>query len=302
MKDQDHTKLPTGRDVPLLLLGIIGIGASGPIIAKSVMPVPTMIFWRNLIGGLFMLPFAIKRREWQTEIQRKAILWSALGGVFLAFHFICFFWSMKYTSVATGTALTATQPIFVALFVKFKGGYIPKKSFIGMIIAFISVLVITGVDLNLSLRSFQGDLLAIIGGALAAAYVLISAKVQKDIATSTFTAVCYLVCAITVIPIIVLGGYSFTGFSASEWFLLAALILTAQLLGHTLFNLSLKRVSPAIVSLIVFFEVPVSAVIAFFWLDQQPPVGTIPGIIGLLFGCTLFVLRSNEIITKPKIR
>ena len=300
MKDQDHTKLPSGRDIPLLLLGIIGIGASGPIIAKSLMPVPTMIFWRNLIGGLFMTPFALKRKEWRTLNQRKAILWSALGGVFLAFHFICFFWAMKYTSVATGTALTATQPIFVALFVKFKGGHIPKKSFTGIFIAFISVIVITGIDLNLSLRSFQGDVLAVTGGALAAAYVLVSSKVQKEIATSTFTAVCYLTCSLTVLPIIFLGNYSLTGFSASEWFLLAALILTAQLLGHSLFNLSLKRVSPAIVSLIVFFEVPVSAVIAYFWLGQQPPAGTIPGIIGLLFGCTLFVLRSSQPIPNQR--
>jgi len=264
------------------------------------MPVPTMIFWRNLIGGLFMTPFALKRKEWRTLNQRKAILWSALGGVFLAFHFICFFWAMKYTSVATGTALTATQPIFVALFIKFKGGHIPKKSFIGIFIAFISVIVITGVDLNLSVRSFQGDLLAVAGGALAAAYVLISSKVQKEIATSTFTAVCYLTCSLTVLPIIFLGNYPLTGFSISEWILLAALILTAQLLGHSLFNLSLKRVSPAIVSLIVFFEVPVSAVIAYIWLGQQPPAGTIPGIIGLLFGCTLFVLRSSQPISNQR--
>jgi len=52
MKDQNHTKLPTGRDIPFLISGILGIGASGPIIAKSQMPVPTMIFWRNIIGGL----------------------------------------------------------------------------------------------------------------------------------------------------------------------------------------------------------------------------------------------------------
>jgi drug/metabolite transporter (DMT)-like permease len=300
MKDQDHTKLPSGRDIPLLLLGIVGIGASGPIIAKSLMPVPTMIFWRNLIGGLVMAPFALKRKEWRTLNQRKAILWSALGGVFLAFHFICFFWSMKYTSVATGTALTATQPIFVALFVKFKGGHIPKQSFIGIFIAFVSVIVITGIDLNLSVRSFQGDLLAVAGGALAAAYVLISSKVQKEIATSTFTAVCYLTCSLTVLPIVYFGNYSLTGFTFTEWILLAALILTAQLLGHTLFNLSLKRVSPAIVSLIVFFEVPVSAVIAYFWLGQQPPDGTIPGIIGLLFGCTLFVIRSSQSISNQR--
>ena len=300
MKDQDHTKLPSGRDIPLLLLGIVGIGASGPIIAKSLMPVPTMIFWRNLIGGLVMAPFALKRKEWRTLNQRKAILWSALGGVFLAFHFICFFWSMKYTSVATGTALTATQPIFVALFVKFKGGHIPKQSFIGIIIAFVSVIVITGIDLNLSVRSFQGDLLAVAGGALAAAYVLISSKVQKEIATSTFTAVCYLICSLTVLLIVYFGNYSLTGFTITEWILLAALILTAQLLGHTLFNLSLKRVSPAIVSLIVFFEVPVSAVIAYFWLGQQPPAGTIPGIVGLLFGCTLFVIRSSQSISNQR--
>jgi drug/metabolite transporter (DMT)-like permease len=60
-----------------------------------------------------------------------------------------------------------------------------------------------------------------------------------------------------------------------------------------MFNLALKRVSPAIVSLIVFFEVPVSAILAFWWLDQLPPVGTIPGLVLLLCGCAIFVLRNK---------
>jgi drug/metabolite transporter (DMT)-like permease len=156
------------------------------------------------------------------------------------------------------------------------------------------VIVITGIDLNLSFRSFQGDVLAILGGALGASYMLISAKVQKNISTSTFTAICYLSCSITVIPVVIITRSPLTGFALNEWILLGALIIGAQLLGHTLFNLSLKRVSPVVVSLIVFFEVPISAVIALIWLGQQPPAGTIPGIIGLIFGCTLFVLRSNQ--------
>jgi len=295
MKDQDHTKLPTGRDIPFLILGILGIGASGPIIAKSQMPVPTMIFWRNFIGGLIMLPFALVRGEWKSQVQRSAIKWSALAGFLLALHFICFFWAMKYTSVATGTALTATQPIFAAIFVKLTGGHIPKKSISGMVIAFISVIVITGIDLNLSFRSFQGDLMAVIGGALGAAYMMFGAKVQRDISTSTFTSVCYLVCGLSILPVVFLTNANLNGFSSNEWLLLYGLILGAQFLGHTLFNFSLKRVSPAVVSLIVFFEVPVSAILAYFWLGQQPPTGTIPGIIGLLFGCSLFVLRSNQV-------
>jgi drug/metabolite transporter (DMT)-like permease len=148
--------------------------------------------------------------------------------------------------------------------------------------------------LNLSIRSFQGDLLAIIGGALGASYMLIGSKVQKDISTSTFTSVCYLVCSLSVLPVVVLTGSPLSGFTTYDWLLLLALIIGAQLLGHTLFNLSLKRVSPVVVSLIVFFEVPVSAILALIWLGQQPPAGTIPGIIGLIFGCSIFVLRSNQ--------
>lgn len=294
MKDQDHTKLPTGRDIPFLILGVLGIGSSGPIIAKAIMPIPTMIFWRNLVGALMMMPFAIARGEWKTKAQLNAIRWSIVAGTLLATHFICFFWAMKLTSVATGVALTATQPIFAALFIKLAGGHIPKKSIGGMIIAFLSVVAITGIDLNISFKAFQGDLLAVFGGAVGAAYMIIGANVQKVISTSTFTTVCYSTCAILIFPVVLFTNSNLTGYSGTQWLLLAGLIIGAQFLGHTLFNFTLKRVSPAVVSLVVFFEVPVSALLAFAWLGQQPPAGTIPGIIGLLFGCTLFVLRSNQ--------
>ena len=65
-KTHDHTAMPKGRDIPILLLGIIGIGTSGPLIAKCIMPVPTLIFWRNLAGSLIMAPFALRKREWFT--------------------------------------------------------------------------------------------------------------------------------------------------------------------------------------------------------------------------------------------
>ena len=294
MKDQDHTKLPTGRDIPFLILGVLGIGSSGPIIAKAIMPIPTMIFWRNLVGALMMMPFAIARGEWKTKAQLNAIRRSVLAGTLLATHFVCFFWAMKLTSVATGVALTATQPIFAALFIKLAGGHIPKKSIGGMVIAFLSVVAITGIDLNISVRAFQGDLLAVFGGAVGAGYMIIGASAQKVISTSTFTTVCYSTCAVLIFPVVLLTDSNLTGFSGTQWLLLAGLIIGAQFLGHTLFNFTLKRVSPAVVSLVVFFEVPVSALLAFAWLGQQPPAGTIPGIIGLLFGCTLFVLRSNQ--------
>ena len=48
--------MPVGRDIPLLLLGILGVGMSGPIIALTTIPVLALIFWRNLGGTLLLLP------------------------------------------------------------------------------------------------------------------------------------------------------------------------------------------------------------------------------------------------------
>jgi drug/metabolite transporter (DMT)-like permease len=91
----------------------------------------------------------------------------------------------------------------------------------------------------------------------------------------------------------IIAGNELLNFSAREWWILLGLILGAQFLGHTMFNSVLKRVSPAVVSLIVFFEVPVSAILAIWWLDQRPPIGVIPGIVLILFGCALVVLRTR---------
>lgn len=295
MSKHDHTAIPAAKDLGLLTLGVIGVGTSGPIIATSTMPVPSLIFWRNLGGALLMAPFAIRNKEWKTSSQRRAILLSSGAGFLLAMHFICFFLAMRFTSVAAGTALAALQPIFTAFYFKMRGGEISRRAWGGMFIAFLSVLLITGIDFQISLRNFAGDLLALLGAALAAGYMLIGSKAQQNLSTSTYTSVCYLTCSITALIVTIATGTQYLHFVAREWWLVISLILGAQILGHTMFNIALRRVSPVFVALIVFFEVPVSAVIAFFWLDQIPPAGIIPGIVGLLIGCGIFVSRAKVV-------
>lgn len=295
MSKHDHTAIPAPKDLGLLTLGVIGVGTSGPIIAASIMPVPSLIFWRNLGGALIMLPFAFKNGEWKSHEERHSILLSCCAGVFLAAHFICFFLAMRFTSVAAGTALAALQPIFTAIYFKTRGGVIPRRAWSGMFIAFLSVLLITGIDFQISLRNFAGDMLALLGAALGAGYMLIGSKAQQKLSTSTYTSACYLTCAITALLIALATGSQFLHFEALQWWLVIGLILGAQLLGHTMFNMALRRVSPVFVALIVFFEVPVSALIAYFWIGQVPPAGIIPGIIGLLVGCGIFVSRAKVV-------
>ncbi|CAN2242103.1 DMT family transporter [Candidatus Planktophila dulcis] len=285
----NHTELPARPDLIRLIIGIFGIGSSGPLIALSAMPVPTLIFWRNLGGSLMTLPFALRHK-----LDRTGVKWAVLAGIVLAVHFVGFFLSMRMTSVTAGTAIVATQPIFAAFFVKLTGGHIPTKAWLGMLISFTGVLVVTGIDLQLDRRSFLGDLAALISGALAAAYMLIGSRAQQTLATTSYTTICYFVCAMTALPMALLSGYDIVGFALREWWILLGLIIGAQILGHTMFNITLKRVSPAVVSMIVFFEVPVAAIVSLvFDIGKQPTLSIIPGVILILLGCILVVLRTR---------
>ena len=286
----NHTQLPARPDLIRLIIGIFGIGSSGPLIALSAMPVPTLIFWRNLGGSLVTLPFALRHK-----LNRTGVRWAVLAGVVLAVHFVGFFLSMRLTSVTAGTAIVATQPIFAAFFVKLTGGHIPKKAWLGMLISFSGVLVVTGIDLQLDRKSFLGDIAALVSGALAAAYMLIGSKAQQHLETTSYTTICYFVCAMTALPMALFLGYEIINFDAEEWWILLGLILGAQILGHTMFNLTLKRVSPAVVSMIVFFEVPVAALLSFiFKIGKEPTLSIIPGVILILTGCILVVLRTKD--------
>ena len=283
-----HTAIPAKPDLIRLSIGMIGIGTSGPLIALSSMPILTLIFWRNLGGALFTLPFALRHAR-----DRSGVKWAVIAGVLLALHFIGFFMAMRMTSVAAGTALVALQPIFTALFVKLSGGHIPSSAWLGMVVCFVGVGLVSGVDLQISVRAFTGDVAAIISAALAAAYIMAGAKAQRTLETSTYTTICYFVCSMTALPMALIAGNEITNFSGKEWLILLGLIVGAQLLGHTMFNSVLKRVSPAVVSLIVFFEVPLSALLALWWLGQKPPIGIIPGIVLILIGCVLVVTRTR---------
>ena len=289
MRDRDHSKLPTGREIGLLTLVIIGIGTSGPVIALSTMPILALIFWRNLGGFFLVLPWAFRDLDLKRAEVRIGIKFSFLSGIALALHFIGFFIAMRYTSVAVGTALTALQPIFAAYFVKRLGGTIPRRAWTGMSIAFVGVVIITGVDLTISRRAFLGDLAAIACAALAAMYVVLGARARESVSTATYTSIAYLTCSLVSLGFAIAVGTELVDFEAREWLLLIALIAGAQILGHTILNFTLKSLSPAIASLVVFFEVPVSAILAFWWLNQLPPLGTVPGLILILVGCRVFL-------------
>ena len=82
------------------------------------------------------------------------------------------------------------------------------------------------------------------------------------------------------------------GYDARAWALLVLVTLTAQLLGHSVFNYLLDRIRPVVVSLALLLEIPGAALIAAVLLGQVPPAGVFVGLVLILAGMALVVLAA----------
>lgn len=76
--------------------------------------------------------------------------------------------------------------------------------------------------------------------------------------------------------------------------MLVAVTVGPQLLGHSVFNRVLKSVSSTVVSLVILFEIPGAALLAWVWLDQELPWLAVPALVLLLGGLGLVVSARSR--------
>jgi drug/metabolite transporter (DMT)-like permease len=285
---------PPAGDLALLLVAVLAISSSAPIIAATAAPALAISFWRCLLGSGATLPFAALRHTRELRgLSRDELRWTAIAGLLLAAHFAMWVPSLRFTSVASSTALVATQPVWAAFIARRQGVYIARSAWVGIALALLGVVVLTGVDFALDPRALIGDAMALAGGMLSAAYVTAGHRVRQTVSTPTYTTLAYAVSALALLPVCLVLGVQLTGFSADDWVKILALTAGAQLLGHTLMALVLRSTSATVVSLAVLFEVPGAILIAALWLGQVPPLAILPAVL-LLFAGLVLVIRSGD--------
>lgn len=280
----------------MLCVAVASVSFSGPLMAATVAPALAIAFWRNAIGaavsGLGVLRRPRQARALGARGQRRPLAIAAAAGVLLAVHFGLWVPSLTMTSMASATALVCTQVVFAALIARAQGAVLPAAVWWGSALAIAGVALITGVDVTLSARAAAGDLLALGGGAAAAAYLAIGAHARQSLTTSAYTTVCYATAAAVLLAACLVGGQPLSGYSAEAWWRIVAVTVTAQLLGHSLMNVLVATTSPTVLALVLLLEVPGAALIALVWLGQHPPLTAVPGLVLLLAGL-LVVTKSR---------
>jgi drug/metabolite transporter (DMT)-like permease len=285
---------PDLRVLVLAGVGVLAVSLAAPLMASLVVPPLAIAFWRNAIATGLLAPVALTAKRVELDALRgRAGGLVLLAGLCLAVHFGSWVTSLTMTSVASSTAIVSLQVIWVVGYDLTRGAPVPGRVVVGVLVATAGALVVSGVDFSISARALAGDGLALVGSVAMAAYTVIGGRARQTVSTTAYTFGCYGTAAALLLVAVLVSGQRLDGYDADQWALLVLVAVTAQLLGHSVFNHLLATVSPMLVSLVLLLEIPGASLIAGAWLGQVPGPGAVAGLVLILAGMATVVLVAQ---------
>ena len=196
----------------LLIIAAALIIASNHVLARylnGVVPPMGMVFWRMVVGALFLLPITgyglIANRH---LILRHWKLFTVMGILFVPLGNGLIYTAYLFTTAINGGVVSASQPAITALltWLMFRDA-VNWKQGIGIVIAGIGVLVIItrGDPLAvLSMRMNIGDLIMLAAIAFAALYNVLIRKVPEQIPVPQLMVVVLVTGAVITLPLYII--------------------------------------------------------------------------------------------------
>ena len=266
-------------------------GASSFVIAAA----------RLLIASIIILPIiVVKYLPSIRKINLHDWVFSILAGFFLALHFAFWVTSLEFTPIASSVILVSTTPIWVALveIVLFREP-INKMLLLGLLCALFGILIISLGDecswrtpalicpqlpIFFQSKNILGNSLALLGAWAASGYLLVGKNIRNRVPLLPYIFIVYSVGALLLITIAIINHATIIGLEpkAYFWFLLLAII--PQIIGHSIFNWTLKYLPTTFISISLLGEPIGSTFLAIFLFNEIPSWMKIPGFLLLLIG------------------
>lgn len=295
----------------VLLIAILAASTAAIFIrfAQTGMPSLVIAAGRLSIASIILTVIVLPTRWHEImRLNKRQIRLMVLSGFFLAFHFAGWVSSLGMTSVVSSVVLVATTPLWVSLLSPLVlREKINKQTAIGMVIALVGTVLVGGSDLcdvqtsgfscadpfqELSTTGIMGNLLALFGAWCAAFYLLIGRSVRSSVSLPIYTWVVYGTAAIILLGMVLFSGLPITGYSWNMFIWILALAVIPQLIGHSLFNWSLKYVPAAFVAVALLGEPVTSTILAVIFLGEMPGILEIAGGVVILIG--IYVSSRNS--------
>ncbi|MBM7704670.1 DMT family transporter [Metabacillus iocasae] len=277
-------------------IAILFISTSAIFVKLSESPAGVIAFYRLLFSVLIIAPvFVLTSRKEKIKLTKESWIYSILAGVLLAFHFILWFESLRFTSVTSSTVMVTLQPIFAVigayLFFKEKATLLEIGC---VLLALAGSFIIGWNDLNISGQALFGDALALLACLFITVYLLCGQRVRGALSVTTYTFIVYSVSTVTLFIYVISTNQSLIPISHQEWIYFILLAIFPTLLGHSLLNWSLKFVSTTVISMAILFEPIGAAVLAYLLLNEKVSTMQVVGSGIIFLGVSLYLIQKRK--------
>lgn len=275
----------------LLTLATLLISTSGALGKFIALPTPVIIWWRCILGAIFLFVFCRYKKLALKINSKKDIPTIVLSALLLGIHWITYFYALKLSNVALGMLSLFTFPIITAFLEPFF-----TKSKLNLVHIGLGILVLIGIyiltpDFNFKNTQVKGILLGLFS---ALCYALRNLILKRHVYTYNGTVLMLyqiVILGIVLIPfVLTLGTSNIT--TQYPYIIILALVTTA--IGHSLFIHSFKHFSVSSASIIGSAQPIFGIIIAYFFLNEIPKVNTFIG--GFIILLTVFIesIRSKK--------
>lgn len=277
-----------------LIPAVFAVSWAAILIRACDAPATVIAFYRMFFAAVILLPVAltIYRRNFK-EFSRYTFLMTIIAGIFLGWHF--FFWieSLKHTSIASSVVLVTTQPVYVAILASvILKERIGRKGIISIILAMIGTILIAGFDFSLKNEYLWGDVLALAGAVMAGCYLFIGRIVRPGLSIMPYIFTAYSVAALTLGIIVMAKGEFGASYQSVNYWYFFLLAVGPTLIGHTLYNYTLRHVKAHKVGLSIVGEPILASIWAIFIFSEYPTIGAIIG--GIIIILSLVMVFSEK--------
>ena len=274
-----------------IIIAVIAVSFSSIFIKWSNAEPLAIAFYRLLFTTLMLLPFVLMgSKDELKNLGGKNIWILAAIGLVLSLHFTLWITSLGLTTVASSVILVTVHPILVGSISHFVlKDRLSKLNFLGIFMALGGIVVLTWGDFTggaLTSDMALGDILAFLAGICAGIYLLGGRKMRASISITTYAFLVYLFCTIFLLAGCLITGTSLYPLPANEYWLFLLMAFIPGILGHTLYNWSLKHVTATVVSVTLLGEPIGSSILAMLLLNETPGIYVLIGgpivLVGIL--------------------
>ncbi|MEJ2112768.1 MAG: DMT family transporter [Flavobacteriaceae bacterium] len=257
-----------------LLLATLLISTSGVLGRYIDLPSPVIIWWRCILGSLFLYLFCRYKKYSFKVHSKKDVSRIVLSAIFLGTHWITYFYALKLSNVALGMLSLFTFPVITAFLEP-----LFSRTKLDIIHVFLGILVLVGIyilapEFDFESSQVKGILLGIFSAfCYALRNLILKGQVGRYNGTVLMTYQISILSVVLLPFVFVLGTKNID--TQFPYVILLALFTTA--IGHSLFIHSFKNFSVSTASIINSLQPVLGIIMAYVFLKEIPSVNTFIG-------------------------